>query len=172
MAFVVRHGENPVAVHPLAYVVRFVPQLVQRWTLDLTDEEWPKRPRKELHSAQWILGHLVVTLARAAGAAARLPSWSGEFRPDAPPSEEQPPLWPHIGQLRKALAAQAEHVAKLWTERTEEEWGAPPEDPGKSGAKTVLEAAAFTLLYLSAHAGQLEILRRLLRKEESPLSHG
>ena len=156
-------------MHPLAYVVRCLPQLVQRWTLDLTDEEWPKRPRKELHSAQWILGHLVVTLARAAGAAT-LPSWSSEFRPDAPPSGEQPPLWPHMGQLHKTLTAQAEHLAKLWTERTEDEWAAPPQDPGKSRAKTSLEAAAFSVLYLSAYAGQLEILRRLLRKEESPLS--
>ena len=70
-------------MHPLAHVVRFVPHLVQKWTHDFTDEEWPKRPRKELHSAQWILGHLVVTLAGVAGAASRLPSWGAEFRPDA-----------------------------------------------------------------------------------------
>lgn len=157
-------------MHPLAHVVRFVPHLVEKWTHDFTDEEWPKRPRKELHSAHWILGHLVVTLARVAGAASRLPSWGAEFRPDAPPSEEQPPLWPHVGQLRKALTAQAEQVAKVWTERTEEEWAAPLQDPGKSGAKTTLEAAALTLLQLSSYVGQLEILRRLLRKEESPLA--
>ncbi len=157
-------------MHPLAHVVSFVPHLVEKWTHDFTDEEWPKRPRKELHSAQWILGHLVVTLARVAGAASRLPSWGAEFRPDAPPSGEQPPLWPHVGQLRKALTAQAEQVAKVWTERTEEEWAAPLQDPGKSGAKTTLEAAALTLLQLSSYVGQLEILRRLLRKEESPLA--
>jgi len=144
----------------LLYGLRAVEMMLVFFSEGFEERHWTARPGGELHSARWILAHLVHSLHKEAGSAAMPLGLDARFGYGAPPEDDHAG-WPSPAELLaewpKAVAA----CSAAWAARGEADWAAAVE-ANPRGVADRAQAAQFQLQHASYHVGQLGAIRRLL----------
>ncbi len=146
----------------LAYGLDALDMLVGFFTKDFSEDDWAARSSPELHSAWWILAHLVLSVEQATEAEL-LPESCRSIFEYGSPREEFQDTWPSVEELKGLLERALEALKSDWQRRSPDQWQAPAVE-NTINAKTVAEQCMFALQHLTYHAGQLGAIRRLLGK--------
>lgn len=146
------------AQNVLLYGVGSIDMMFKLFSSNFEDDHWTRR-HGELHSARWILAHLVHSLHKAAGSESMPAGLDGRFQYGAPP-EDDTSGWPATAELLAAWDGAVAALRAAWSARDEADWSEPlPENP--LGARTRAESAMFAVQHAVYHVGQLGAIRRL-----------
>lgn len=149
------------AVKTLLFGLDKLDMMLNMYTRDLEPAHWAARPWSGLHSAQWILAHLALSLNQEAGEAQVFSPELDRIFDYGAPTEEERESWPSPDELKRRYDQGREALAARWRARPLEEWLAPlPEN--RLGMENQLQAEMFTLEHAVYHVGQLGAIRRLL----------
>jgi len=134
--------------------------LLRMATGGFTEDHWAARGHGGLHSAHWILAHLVLSIQQEAGRAIVFNPELDKRLDYGAPHEEEPADWPAPEDLLAMWDEGRHALAALWRARSAEEWSASvPEN--RLGMRTVADGAMFVLEHAVYHVGQLGAIRRL-----------
>jgi hypothetical protein len=133
--------------------------LLRMATKDFADGQWTTR-HGGLHSAHWILAHLVLSIQQEAGKEIVFSPELDKSLDYGAPQDEQTQDWPAVEDLWAMWEEGRHALAALWRSRDPEAWSAPvPEN--SLGMSTVADGAMFVLEHAVYHVGQLGALRRV-----------
>lgn len=148
----------PSAPEVLLFGVGSIDMMFKFFTDGFEEQHWLAR-HGELHSARWILAHLIHSLHGAAGSEATPVGLDKRFAYGAPP-EDATADWPATAELLAAWDGAVEALRATWSARGASEWSeALPEN--QLGCRNRAEGAMFVLQHATFHVGQLGAIRRL-----------
>ena len=134
--------------------------LLRMYTEGFTPEHWRSRAG-ELHSAHWILAHLVLDIHQAAGRAVVFGEELDKTLDYGAPVEEDRSQWPTPEALLTEWGVAHASLVRVWGERDEAAWLAPVKE-NRLKAMNRAQMDMFILEHAVYHVGQLGALRRVL----------
>jgi hypothetical protein len=152
---------NELIVHSLtvSHVV------LQRYTADLTPDEYLHRPAPKANCAAWLIGHLTLTERNALKAlGAELPQLPPDFERRFSQAEGCPTA-EEFGDVTGLMALFNEHRTRLMDavrKATPQQLDKPLEKPRPPIFTTAGDFANFVAVHSAMHAGQITIIRRSL----------
>jgi DinB superfamily len=161
----------PTANQILVAALTTAQKILNRYTDDLTPQEWLRRPCEGGNAVAWIVGHLVITerssLAKAGLKPDQLPRLPEGFEkrfgrePEAPKAADfgdTTILMPLFNQHRQLLIDTVKNLPPAALDQ-------PLEKPHPMIGTTAGEAITFLgATHTSMHAGQITIIRRTMGK--------
>lgn len=133
--------------------------LLRMATRDFQAAQWSTR-HGGLHSAHWILAHLVLSIQQEAGREVVFGKELDAQLDYGAAHEEQSGQWPGVEDLLVMWDEGRQALATVWRSRTEEEWKAGMK-ANNLGMKSAADEAMFVLQHAVYHVGQLGAIRRV-----------
>jgi hypothetical protein len=152
-----------------AAAYRMGAQYLRNICADLTPEEFQHQPVPGTNSAAWIVGHLTLSVRRAAEryGATDVPPLKDDFVERFKATRQQAGNQTNLGSKEELFAAfdvMVEKAMEAIRKLPPETLTAPPPTPAPAVVKSSGEMLFFGAMHITLHCGQISTIRRSLGK--------